>query len=107
MYIFPLLARFENTIKNTIKNAALLAVANFPKTVLMAIFYILPFVIAYFSTYSYLFIFLFGISVPAYGAAWLYSGIFQKFEPETEEVSDLEFTVNIECGKEEVNGESE
>lgn len=107
MYIFPLLARFENTIKNTIKNAALLAVANFPKTVLMAIFYILPFVIAYFSTYSYLFIFLFGISVPAYGAAWLYSGIFQKFEPETEEVSDLDFTVNIECGKEEVNGESE
>ncbi|MDE6386997.1 MAG: DUF624 domain-containing protein [Lachnospiraceae bacterium] len=107
MYVFPLLARFDNTIKNTIKNAALLAVANLPKTILMAVFYILPFVIGYFSTYSYVFIFLFGISVPAYGAAWLYSGIFKKFEPETEEASDLDFSLNIECGKEEVNGESE
>lgn len=107
MYIFPLLARFDNSIKNTIKNAALLAVANLPKTILMAVFYILPFVIGYFSTYSYVFIFLFGISAPAYGAAWLYSGIFKKFEPETEVVSDLDFSLNIECGKEEINGESE
>ena len=37
MYIFPLLARFENSIRNTIKNAALMAVGNLPKTILMAI----------------------------------------------------------------------
>ena len=107
MYIFPLLARFDNTIKNTIKNAALLSIANLPKTILMALFYALPLIIGYFSTYSYIFIFMFGISLPAYGAAWLYSNIFKKFEPEAEMVSDMDFSLNIESGKEEVDGETE
>ena len=107
IYVFPLLARFDNTIKNTVKNAALFAIANLPKTLLMAVIYVLPVVIAYFSTYSYIFIFMFGISVPAYAAAWVYSGIFKKFEPEQEEVSDLNFSLNVEWGKEEADGESE
>lgn len=107
MYVFPLLARFDNTIKNTLKNAALLAFANLPKTLLMALFYAAPFIIGYFSTYSYIFILMFGISLPAYGAAWLYSDIFKKFEPEVEQVSDLDFTLNVEWGEEEINGKSE
>ena len=68
--------------------------ANLPKTLLMAFFYVAPLIIGYFSTYSYIFIFMFGISVPAYGAAWLYSGIFKKLEPESEETSDLDFTID-------------
>lgn len=107
MYVFPLLARFDNTIKNTIYNAALLAVGNLPKTVLMALIYAAPLVIAYFSAFSYIFIFMFGISLPAYGAALLYSGIFKKLEPQVEQVSDMEFTVNVEPGEEEGNGEAE
>ena len=107
MYIFPLLARFENTIRNTIKNAALIAVGNLPKTILMAVIYVLPLVIVYFSAYAMLFVFLFGISVPAYGAAWLYSNIFKKFEPEVEEVSDMDFTVDVYEEKDNSNGEAE
>ena len=107
MYIFPLLARFENSIRNTIKNAALMAVGNLPKTILMAIIYALPLVICYFSTYAMLFVFLFGISAPAYGAAWLYSNIFKRFEPEVEVVSDMDFTVDMGDVSEESNGESE
>ena len=107
MYVFPLLARFENTIRNTVKNAALIAVGNLPKTILMAVIYVLPLVVVYFSTYAMLFVFLFGISVPAYGAAWLYSNIFKKFEPEVEEVSDMDFTVDVYEEKDNVNGESE
>ncbi len=107
MYVFPLLARFENTIRNTLRNAALMAVANLPKTILMAIFYALPLVISYFSTYALLFVFLFGISVPAYGAAWLYSNIFKKFEPEEAIVSDMDFSVSVGEGNEEVDGEEE
>lgn len=106
-YIFPLLARFDNTIRNTIKNAALLAFANLPKTLLMVFFYALPFILVYFSDYIYMFIMLFGISLPAYGAAWLYSDIFKKFEPETEEVSDMDFSLNVEWGEEETNGKAE
>lgn len=107
MYVFPVLARFDNTIRNTLKNAALLAFLNLPKTILMAVFYALPLVIGYLSPYSYIYLFMFGISLPAYGAAWLYSGIFKKYEPEPEVVSDMDFSLNIESGKEEVNGESE
>lgn len=108
MYIFPLLSRFDNTIFNTIKNAALMSFLNLPKTLLMLVIYILPFVIAYFSTYSIIFVIMFGYSVPAYGAAWLYSGIFKKFEPEPESVSDdMDFTVNMDEENEENNGESE
>lgn len=107
MYVFPLLARFENSIRNTIKNAALIAVGNLPKTILMAVFYALPLVISYFSTYAMLFVFLFGISAPAYGAAWLYSNIFKKFEPEVETVSDMDFTVDMGERSEEINEESE
>ena len=107
VYVFPLLARFDNTIKNTVHNAALLAFGNLPKTLLMIVVYALPFVIAYFSVYSYIFIFMFGISLPAYGVAWLYSNIFKKFEPEVEQTSDMDFSVNVELGEEEENGKAE
>lgn len=105
-YIFPLLARFDNTVMNTIKNAAILAFANLPKTLAMVIIYALPLVIGYFSIYSYIFIFMFGISLPAYGAVWIYSGIFKKFEPEEQQVSDLDFSLKDDEGNEQNDGES-
>ncbi|MBO5474447.1 MAG: DUF624 domain-containing protein [Lachnospiraceae bacterium] len=107
VYVFPLLSRFDNSIKNTMKNAALIAFANLPKTLAMVIIYALPVIIGYFSTYSYIFIFMFGISVPAYAAAWIYSGIFKKFEPEGQQASDLDFTLNADEGNEQNDGESE
>ncbi len=103
VYVFPLQARFENSVKNTLKNAMILAFANLPRTLLMLGCYILPLVIAYFSNYAILFVFLFGISAPAYGAAWIYSGIFKKLEPETEEVSDLDFSLRIDEGNKEID----
>jgi hypothetical protein len=36
---------------------------------------------------------MFGLSLPAYAAAYLYSDIFKKFEPEEEIASDLEFSL--------------
>ncbi len=106
MYVFPLLARFDNSIKNTLRNSAIIAFANLPKTLLMALFYALPLIIGYYSVYSYIFIFLFGISAPAYGAAWLYSKIFKKYEPEVSQTSDMEFSVSVEQGEKETDGET-
>ena len=105
VYVFPLQARFENSIKNTLKNAMILAFANLPKTILMLVFYALPLVIGYFWAYSLIFEIMFGITVPAYGAAWLYSGIFKKFEPEEEEVSDLDFSINVDQENGEIDGQ--
>lgn len=112
VYIFPVLSRFENSIKNTLKNAFCMAVLHLPKTVLMVILLLLPGIVLYFSTYAGIFVILFGISVPAYLSALLYSGIFKKFEPEAAAaVSDYEFTVNMgdeeEERKEEEDGQSD
>lgn len=42
LYVFPLLARFENTVKNTIKNAFLLEVAYFPWTMVLVAISLVP-----------------------------------------------------------------
>ncbi len=44
IYVFPLLARFDNTVKNTIKNALLLSIRYLPHTVLLIVITLLPFI---------------------------------------------------------------
>ena len=101
VYVFPVLSRFDNTVKNTIKNAFCMAVLNLPKTIMMA----LPTVIWYFWPYAGIFVIIFGISAPAYASACLYSGIFKKFEPDVPGVApDEEFSVLTEEGNGEDDG---
>ena len=87
-YVFPVLARFDNTVPKTIKNALFMAILSFPKTVLMMVAYLLPMAVVYFFVMAVPLVFLFGISAPAYLAAMLYSGTFKKFEPEEEAYVD-------------------
>lgn len=101
VYIFPILARFDNTVKNTIKNAFIMTILNLPKTLLMLLVYCLPFAVAYFLPYATIFVFMFGISLPAYISARIYSGIFKKYEPEEAEASDYEFSISEEEGNKE------
>lgn len=82
-YIFPVLARYENTIKNTVKNALLMSVLSLPKTILMMVLYLIPVIICLIPMLIPLVLF-FGLSAPAYLAAKLYSGTFKRFEPEEE-----------------------
>lgn len=37
VYIFPYMARFENTVKQLLKNTAYIAIANLPRTIIMAV----------------------------------------------------------------------
>lgn len=46
-YSFPLLAQFENTIRNTLKNSLFMAISNFFYTILIVFLNILPFLIFY------------------------------------------------------------
>lgn len=39
-YAFPLMAAFENSLKNTVKNAITLSIANLPTTIFFAVLYI-------------------------------------------------------------------
>lgn len=41
-YLFPLIARYTNSLRRTIRNAAILAAAQLPRTLCMALLNILP-----------------------------------------------------------------
>lgn len=108
VYVFPVLSRFENSTKNILKNAVSIAILDFPKSIVLVVIYVLPFVLIYLSSYSWVFVFMFGISLPAYAAAMIYSSIFKKFEPEGAEiVSDYDFSVNTDEGNEETDEETD
>ncbi|MCH5249794.1 MAG: DUF624 domain-containing protein [Lachnospiraceae bacterium] len=97
LYVFPLLSRFNNSIKNLLKNAISIAIVYFPKSLIMVVIYVVPFALVYLSDYSWVFVFMFGISLPAYASAMIYSDIFKKFEPKGPEiVSDYDFSVNTD-----------
>ena len=73
----------------TLKNSAILAVANFPRTVLMVLYHvIMPYLLFTVSRLLPLF-FLVGISFPAYFSALLYMPVIRKMigEPEPDEDS--------------------
>ncbi len=97
MHVFPVLARFENTIRNTFRNSLYMGILTLPKTILMVVIWILPVVITALSFQAFPFVFLLGISGPAFLCALLYNKTFKRFEPEEEEVAgDYEWTIAVE-----------
>jgi uncharacterized membrane protein YesL len=96
VYVFPLLARFENNVRNTFKNALYISIINLPKTALMIVIYLIPPALMILNLNTLPIVFLFGISVPSYMCAKLYSKMFKRFEPEDEEAPADSWTVNME-----------
>ena len=45
LYVFPLLSHYENTIKNTIKNAFIVSLINVPYTILFMILFSVPYIL--------------------------------------------------------------
>ena len=80
MYLFPVLAKFDNTIMKTIKNALILSLVQFPKTILMIIVYLIPIIITICVFQLMPLVFMFGVSVPAWISAKLYNKFFQRLE---------------------------
>jgi uncharacterized membrane protein YesL len=80
VFLFPVQAKFENTVFKTIKNAFIISVIQFPKTILMLVLYVAPIALFIFFPQTTPFIFLFGISVPVYLSAMLYNKFFKKLE---------------------------
>lgn len=95
--VFPLQAKFENTIRTTIKNSVLMGIMILPKTVLMLASWALPLICIFYFPQIMPVTFCFGMSGPALICALLYNKTFKKFEPVQEEaVSDAEWTVSVE-----------
>ena len=80
-YAFGLLARYENSLGITLKNAAMLAIGYFPKTLGMVIFSVVFWLgsIQYFHVAGPILL-MFGLSLPIYVNAILMNGIFMKLE---------------------------
>ena len=91
LYVFPLQARFVNSVRATLKNSLLIAVLSFPRTLLMAAVWIVVTVLLYFFSVQIMpFMILFGISVPAYLCAYIYSPVLRRFEPSEEKATDVD-----------------
>ena len=80
LYVFPVLAKFDNTIMGTIRNAFIMSILQLPKTVVMFVMAFFPLIIYLVSLRLIPIIFLFGFSLPAYGSALLYNKFFKKLE---------------------------
>ena len=85
LYAFPLLARFRNTVRGTLRNAARLWLYAFPRTVLMAVLTFFPFVMVFLEFKFLIFLLLCGISLPGYLCTMIRLPVFQKLETARED----------------------
>ena len=86
LYAFALLARYENTLIQTLKNAASLSVAYFPRTLGLLVFTVaLWLVCLHFFQIALPILLMFGLSLPAYIGEMLFDGVFQNLENENKE----------------------
>lgn len=96
MYVLVLLSHFENTVRQTVKNAFYMCILHIFKTIVMVIVYLIPFfLLPLHSTMIPIFLII-GLAGPAYINSFLWNSIFKKYEPEKEEeqvVSDMEFQI--------------
>ena len=79
-FVYPLLAKFENSVKQTIKNAFLISIMKFPKTVLKIILSAIPVVCFILLPQSIPLVLMFGMAFPAYLFAKMYNKFFAEYE---------------------------
>ncbi len=80
-YMFPLIARYENTLSGHLDTAVKLAIGFFPKSLAMLVIHIAVIALAYrYFAYVLPILLLFGFSGTAYTCTQLYMTIFHKIE---------------------------
>lgn len=89
-YVFPLLARFENSVKQTIKNAFFISLQNLKNTLIVTVTNVLVVVIAYTLPIFSIFLVLFGFAFIAYLNSFQFVKVFHYYEPEEESSMELE-----------------
>lgn len=96
-YVFAVLSRFYNSIRDTLKNALLMSIRHFPFTLLIALLPIAALIITLLNGYTFVYGLLFwmvvGFALIAFLQSMLFIRIFKIYMPEEEEISD-EFHVS-------------
>lgn len=85
VFVFPMQARFENTVKNTVKNAFLMALSHLPSAFLLIIVYAAPYLILYFVPQLLPAVFLLGFGCIFYFKSFVLLRVFKRYETMPEE----------------------
>ena len=85
VHVFPILARFESTVKGAYKNSFFMGFLAFPRSIAMLVCWLVPGFILWKLPQIAPVVLFFGISGPAYLSALFYNATFKRFEPKKEE----------------------
>lgn len=93
LYLYPVLAKFYNSIKNTFKNALLMGIRHLPYTFLMLAVYASPLLILFIPSFQVqmfliLVLILIGPALAAYCNSHFFVRIFDKYIPEEADASE-------------------
>ena len=99
-YIYPMLAKFYNSVKNTFRNALLVSIRHLPYTILMLVITAVPVLLMFFvpqtAAYVLLFYILLGFSTIAYINSRFFVKIFDRYIPATEEAENGQGEKDVE-----------
>lgn len=106
-YVFPILSKFDNSVKNTIKNSLLMSIAHFPWTLLLLIISAVPIIVSVINLnllFAVVFPFMLfaGFGVLAFVKGYIFNRIFKRYIPDENEESDELDSAN-ELDENEVN----
>lgn len=91
-YVFAYIARFENTLKNMLKNSLLISILNLPWTILMIAYpaglVFMTFLTTSTVVYGSMIWIILGFSSVAYLNSIIFRKVFAKYEPQEEEIPD-------------------
>lgn len=83
-YMFPLMVRYENTLRELVYNSLVLAICKLPRTLLMCLLVLAPFLLLWFYPYGFLQTLVFwvfvGMSLIAYACNAILKPIFRELE---------------------------
>lgn len=110
IYVFPVQARFYNKIRLTMKNALIMAIADFPRTIVMIVITVgavlITFLNSYTLVYGMLVWLLAGFALVAFANGFFLKKIFAKYMPkDTDEGADPDHW-SVEETTEEMIGEN-
>ncbi len=80
LYVFALSAKFENSLKQTVKNSLLLALANPMQTLIILLILVIGFCLAFVSPIFRVFLLIFGFAFLAYCTSFPLTKVFSKYE---------------------------
>lgn len=88
MYSFPLMARFDNTFRQTIKNAFCIALTNMKTTFILLALHITVAGLFYLFQGFKVFMLLIGFAFFTYVFSFIFTKLFRKYEPAEEEAAE-------------------